>query len=700
MRGRLLVAAMLVAWSSVVRGQAPAAIQGQQTQTGDAAEPATTDVVVVTASRREEQLLNAPVTMTVITEEVIGNAPSQSVTDLLRAVPGINTAQTSARDVNVASRAATGTLADSLLVLLDGRSIYQDFFGFVMWDFLPIDQFEIKQIEVIRGPASAVWGANALTGVVNVITKTPREMLGTTVSLRFGQVDRTPHGGTFDAGSLFSVHATHAAALDDRFAFKVSAGYLTQEPFLRPSGNLPGTSTPYPPFTNKGTHQPRLDGRIDYDFADTRQKLVIAAGLAGTQGIMHTGLGPLDIQDGASLKYGRITYTRDKLKLQMFVNDVDGQGPFLLQMGTDGSPLTGTFANQAYDVEFSNLNLLRTRHLLSYGGNFRHNNFALSLAPRGTTRNESGAYVQDEIFLSEHFRWMVGARVDWFDVLHKPVVSPRTAFLVKPAANQTVRLSFNRAFRAPSFINSYFDTTFLAQVDLGAAGVFQAPVSAVGNLDLREERLRAYEIGYSALLGRFRLDAAFFFNRTRDTVLFTQTESYTSANPPPQWPLPPAVLDLLAATGRGVPSEFSYRNFEHVTEIGGEVSAGAQLTPTVNAFANYSWQDEPQPQGFSLSELNLPPTHRVNAGLSFNGRRYFGSLSASVQDGAFWQDVIRFDGPTDPFTLVDGGVGLRSADGTMTVAARASNLLNSTTQQHVFGDVIKRTLIGEVRFAF
>src|SRR5918993_3028037 len=133
------------------------------------------DVIVVTASRREEQLRNAPATMSVLSGPMLDEVPGRTVTDLLRHVPGVNVSQTSARDVNVTPRAATGTLSDSLLVLLDGRSLYQDFFGAVLWDFLPVGLDEIKQIEVIRGPASAVWGANAMNGVVNVISKTPRE---------------------------------------------------------------------------------------------------------------------------------------------------------------------------------------------------------------------------------------------------------------------------------------------------------------------------------------------------------------------------------------------------------------------------------------------------------------------------------------------------------------------------------------------
>lgn len=656
-------------------------------------QPPAGDVIVVSGSRLEELLINTPVAITVIPESVIDGAPSQTLTDLLRVVPGVNTVQTSGRDINVTTRAATGTLANSLLALLDGRSIYQDFFGFVMWDFLPVDAAEIKQIEVIRGPASAVWGANAMTGVVNVISKTPREMLGTSLSIRFGQFDRTRPGEAFDGGGLFAVNAVHAEAPDERFAFKISAGFLTQEPFLRPEGHVPGTQTVYPAFTNRGTAQHRLDARADYCFPDGRQKLIVAGGLAATQGIIHSGLGPLDIQRGSMLKYGRITYLRDRMKLQLFVNDLDGEAPFLLQLGADGQPLDATFENQSYDVEFSNSVVLGKRHLLAYGGNFRHNAFDISLAPRGNRRDEGGAYIQDRIELSDRFHWLVGTRVDRYGVLDKPVFSPRTAFFVKPAPKQTIRLSFNKAFRAPSFINTYFDTNLLTPLDLGEAGTFQLPSAAVGNPELKAEQLSAYEIGYIAILKNVTLDAAFYVNRTRETVLFTQTDEYTSENPPTGWPLPPD-------TAQGLPSEFSYRNFPRMTERGIELSADARITDRLTAFANYFWQADPVPEGFDVAELNLPPTHRFNAGVSYTGHRYFGSISGSFHDEAYWQDVNRYEGTTEAYTILDGAFGVRSADGSMTVAVRATNLLNAATLQHSFGDLIKRTVTGEIRFSF
>ena len=177
---RMRNVAVALAW---VLATSPAWAQGgqpaqsqQQPPAKPGEEPVYEEQVVVTASKIEQQLVNAPATVSVVSSDTILNAPSANVGDLLRTVPGVNVTQTSARDINITARGATSSLSTSQLALVDGRSIYQDFFGFIMWDFMPANLFEIKQVEVIRGPASAVWGANAMTGVVNVITKTPREI--------------------------------------------------------------------------------------------------------------------------------------------------------------------------------------------------------------------------------------------------------------------------------------------------------------------------------------------------------------------------------------------------------------------------------------------------------------------------------------------------------------------------------------------
>ena len=217
-------------------------------------------------------------------------------------VPGVNITQVSARDINVTSRGATGTLATGQLALLDGRSLYQDFFGFVMWDFLPVNLNEIKQIEVIRGPASAVWGANALNGVVNVITKSPREMQGTSATLGFGGFDRSANGDDADAGSLWYVSGTHAQAINDRWAFKLSAGGYSQDALPRPTGVDSRL------VRARGTHlsglsrTPARPSRSSTAASTTTTRTAAScrsrAASAGTEGIMHTGIGPFDIDSG------------------------------------------------------------------------------------------------------------------------------------------------------------------------------------------------------------------------------------------------------------------------------------------------------------------------------------------------------------------------------------------------------------------
>lgn len=670
-----LLAALAASLSSNVEKPPPEPPHVQQPVPRPSGE--TGDVVVVTASRREEQLKNAPATMTVLSGAMLGEVPGHAVTDLLRHVPGVNVSQASARDVNVTPRAATGTLSDSLLVLLDGRSLYQDFFGAVLWDFVPIASNEIRQIEVIRGPASAVWGANAMNGVVNVISKTPREMQGTSLGIRFGQFNRTPAGASYDGGGIFSIDLTHAAATSERFAYKVSAGLLTQEAFLRPTGTMPGSNgVAYPEYANTGTTQPRLDARVDYDLADQRRTLVLAGGITGTEGMFHSGLGPLDVQRGSTFKYGRIAYSDGRLELRGFVNALDGEVRAALLKTEEGEPFESSFENQTYDVDMSNLHLLGTRHVISYGGNYRYNNFDLSIAPRGTRRSEGGAYAQDEIVFSNRVRWIVGVRLDAFDVLRKAVFSPRTTLLLKPRPEHTIRFSYNRAFRAPSFVNSYLETSFKAQVGVGPGGPVYAPVVAVGNDDLREEALTAYEAAYSAAFGRVTAGAAVYLNRVRDAIQFTET-------------------------GSGLPVRYSYMNFERITDRGFELSADMPLVSSVSLSANYSWQDEPSPMGVELTELNIPPRHRLNGRVHAARGRYFGSLSASFVDSAYWQDVIApYAGTTDAYTLVDGSFGVHSADRKMTVIARGTNLLNRRVQQHAFGDIIRRAVTGEIQLRF
>ncbi len=669
------------------------------------------ETVVVSGSRTETTIMNAPATMSVIGANTIDQAPSRNFAELLRSVPGINVTQVSARDINITSRAATGTLATGQLALLDGRSLYQDFFGFVMWDFLPVDLSEIKQIEVVRGPASAIWGANAVYGVVNVITKSPREMQGTRATIGLGTFDREASGSTANAGSLWYVSGTHAQAIDDRWAYKLSAGTFSQDPLTRPTGIIPG-STPgreYPGYTNTGTTQPKFDARLDYDYPDGR-KLTFSGGVAGTEGIMHSGIGPFDINSGTVMGYAKVDFTRKAMRAGFFTNILDGDADNLLTRTPTNDPIGFAFSTKTFDFDISNVSTLGTRHAFSYGGNLRFNKFEMSLAPGAEDRTEFGVYAQDEIFLNDHFRWVVGARVDRFDFIDDIVFSPRTTLLIKPRENHTVRLSYNRAYRSPSVINNFLDITIAEPIPLGlfspllAGVIYPLPVRSIGDPDLVETSMDAYEIGYTGVLGgRTVLSAAYYINKTKNDILFTEDESgrWTHLNPPPGWPINPLAI-ALATGGAGFPGLFTYENFGKTTQKGLELGIDTPLGNIVNGFVNYSWQAEPEPEGFDISELNLPARHRFNVGANFTYNRVFGNLSVSYSDGAFWQDVLdaRYHGTTEGYTLVNGGFGVNWAGQRFTTAIKAINLGNDEVQQHVFGDILKRQIVGELKVRF
>jgi outer membrane receptor for ferric coprogen and ferric-rhodotorulic acid len=164
------------------------------------------------------------------------------------------------------------------------------------------------------------------------------------------------------------------------------------------------------------------------------------------------------------------------------------------------------------------------------------------------------------------------------------------------------------------------------------------------------------------------------------------------------------VLEVLAAQtgGAGLPSGFTYKNLGTVKDKGIELGVDAALNRYVNVFTNYSYQWEPVVEGFALSEVNIAPRNRFNAGFDFGYRRWLGNLNVSYTGDAFWQDVLdsRYSGTTDPYTTVNGTVGVEWFGSRVTTSLKVNNLGNRVVLQHIFGDVLRRQIVGEVRVGF
>ncbi len=750
------------------------------------------EITVESASKVETKMIDAPATLSVVTSQTIETSPAQTYADLLRSVPGMNVIQTSARDMNLTTRQATSTLNNSQLVLVDGRSVYLDFFGLVLWDFVPNPASgDIKQIEVVRGPASVVWGANALSGVVNVITRSPRERQGFGVNLSAGVFNRD--GGSREAdgsGYQFNGNFSYASALNDRWSYKLTAGYFNSDPYSRPVGTIPldchplgvkpcrdasGNALPggypvggasYPAdshdakggWVNNGTSQPKVDLRLDQEISNGG-RITYEGGYAGTDGIIHTGIGPFDIQSGSYMAYGKAVYEKNALRVGAFGNFVDANAPNLLQTDPHTlQPVVLAFKTQTYDLEVGNTNVLGGKHMVTYGGNYRRNNFDITLAPDSEDRNEFGAYLQEEFFIKK-FRLAAGGRADKFGNLDHWVFSPRVSVMFKPTPVHSIRASYNRAFRAPSVINNYLDQDIIyygTTVDLRPLGAlvpalrplipqepFFLDVNTFGNADLKEEHVDAFELAYTGTLGgKTTIGLAVYQNDINENTNFTYLlptpenpqglpglEFYSVQNPaqgigaesgqPIVDPLTGQLglnRILMAALG-AVPPAYggpillpykvaTYLNLGPIRNRGIEASIEHRVNQEWTLSGNYSWQDTPEvldPAAgqirFPVAEVTVPAANRFNVAASYNGARVLGNLNVSYSDRAFWNDVLNepYAGYTDAYTMLNATIGVKLAQGKATVSLRGTNLLNQDILQHIYGDLMRRAVVAELR---
>jgi hypothetical protein len=178
---------------------------------------------------------------------------------------------------------------------------------------------------------------------------------------------------------------------------------------------------------------------------------------------------------------------------------------------------------------------------------------------------------------------------------------------------------------------------------------------------------------------------------------------YSPEAPPPGWPPP---LPIAAVPRNTLPSRYTYLNLGTVKDKGIELGTDTAINQYLNLFVNYSYQWMPEiedfPVGTTINDINWPAKNRFNIGANVSYMKWFGNLSVNYTDSAYWQDVLdaRFAGRTDAFTLVNGAIGYRWLNEKVTTSLKLTNIANQEIQQHIFGDILRRQVVGEARFAF
>jgi iron complex outermembrane receptor protein len=671
------------------------------------------ETVVVTASRSETNLVDAPATMGVVTAEQIAAAPATGYTDMLRTLTGINVIEMAPGDIDVTSRLATGAGSHYQLTLVDGRPLFLDFVGITLWQFAPLDVDDAKRIEVVQGPTSAVWGANALTGVVNILSRAPREDLGTRLRLGGGLFGRDAgQSAGSDPGAVWNIGATHSHAFGETWALRVSAGYFDSDAWPRPAGTVPeGThplypdqhtgGAPYPTVASRGTQQPRASVRVDQQL-EAGGQLVYEAGLNQASGLLHSPIGPFFTED-ERLGFLQARYEAPGLRLRAFGNFLDGQNPAntnLLTRDAKGQPLSLLFKTQTFDLDGAKTWTLAGRHLLSVGLDLRRNDFdRISTAPGAQDRNELGVYIQGTLRFGR-FQVDPALRLDKFSSVDGVIFSPRFAVLFKPTAAQSVRGSFGRSFAAPSAAHDYFDLRVTeAELPLGGPEPYRIVGHVHGDPNVQEESLTSWEVAYTGVFRRTTVSAAVYTSDLHDPIGIVPAQFYSPANPPPDWPLPPSTSPV-------IPSELVFANLGPVRNRGIELGVSHRFAGGFAAYANYSWQDDPEPlppdpgkPALPQGALNVASHHRLNLGLTCDRGRFLGGATLNYLSEAFWADVLipPFWGPTPAHTLLGASFGVRLAKSRVTLTLKAANLLDQDVQYHVFGDVVKRSVTVQAK---
>lgn len=432
------------------------------------------DQNVVSASRRQEKVLEAPASVAVVEAEDIRNRPALSVAEHIRDLPAVDFSQTGLAQSNVVVRGFNNVFSGALLTLTDNRIARVPSLRLNAYNFIPVTNDDIERIEVVLGPGAALYGPNSANGVMHVITHSPFTSAGTNVN--FGVGER----------SLYKVGMRHAGTAGDRLGYKVSAQYYEgmDWEYEDPVEVQARAANPAISPRNFDIERQSAEVRLDYRASDDLTA-ILAAGYNKADQIELTGLGAGQAQDW-EYNYVQLRLLYKNWFAQVFQNGSNAGDTFTLR---DGNPI----------VDNSRLTAFQLQHSAALGGRQRFTYGADVLLTRPDTEgtinggnedydqtNEFGAYVQSETALSEMLDLVVALRYDDHNRIPEGEISPRAGLVFKPKETQILRLTYNRAFATPSSNNFYLDISS-SQDAFGIGAAFEPSLGFAPAIDVRAQ---------------------------------------------------------------------------------------------------------------------------------------------------------------------------------------------------------------------
>ncbi|HZV35454.1 MAG TPA: TonB-dependent receptor [Verrucomicrobiae bacterium] len=458
---------------------------------------------VTSVAKIPEQLSKSPAAISVLTQEDIQRSGARSIPEALRLVPGMDVAQVDSQQWAVSARGFNDVFANKLLVLQDGRSLYTPLFSGVFWDVQNPLLEDIDRIEVIRGPGASLWGANAVNGVISVITKSAADTQGFMA---------LAGGGNYEQ-DFFA--ARYGGKISDDLYYRVDGQY-----FDRGNSILSSSGDDAHDAWRMGQGSFRMDW-------DTRKN---GGDLVTLQGDFYEGR--MDqVYDAFSFPPPSMMPTPDVERvgggniLGRWSHEFQDENDMTLQMYYDRTDRNTVIFNEDLDV-FD----IDVQHHFVVDAGLRNEvvwglGYRLSLDHLGNTQTVAfsdtdpqtelfSAFVQDEITLfPDRLRLTIGTKLE-HNTYTGFEAQPDGRLLWTPAEHQTVWAAVSRAVRTPSEAEEFIRLNeVVAPGTLGPAQPVPVPVTIYGSQNMRSEDLIANQLGYRvAPLNTLSLDVAVFYN--------------------------------------------------------------------------------------------------------------------------------------------------------------------------------------------
>ncbi len=513
------------------------------------------NVEVTSVSKKEQRLSGAAAAIYVITQEDIRRSGATNIPDVLRMAPGVDVEQIDGHVWAVTIRGFSDRYANKVLVLIDGRSVYSPTYSGVNWDQQNVPLEDIERIEVIRGPGGTVWGANAVNGVINIITKSAKATQGGLVTAAAGSngdaQGLVQYGGKIGPGGNYRVFGNY-----DNF------------------GNLTAANGRPAP---DNWHMSHGGFRSDWDLS-RRDTLTVQGDLLG----MHAGdnitvtfINALPLQATINnrtalaagnmlTRWNRTLSPTADMSLQAYYDDYDRR--------EDG----GLESRKTFDLDFHHRFAIGSRHDIVWGAGYRVTSdnitphFESIFIPQRRTDNLFSVFIQDEIRLANSVKLTLGSKIEHNGYTGREY-EPSGQLVWTPTKQQAIWISVARAIRQPARTDTDVEV---------AASVFPLANSTFGVVDLagvsqREtERVIAYQLGYRAQVAkRVTLDLAGFSNFYANiTSVESGTPFFTTTQGPPHLVLP-----------------MTFDEDAHAWTYGGEIYANWNVTKRWRISPGYSF---------------------------------------------------------------------------------------------------------------